>query len=294
MIEFGQKFNIPAVVCLGFFDSMHLGHVALYRRARELAMGSDSKVLLFTFSNSHFDVIGKSTKQIYTFDERLTVYKNVGVDDVISAVFDKQFMATSGQNFLQNLFETVNVKAVVCGFDYTCGCDRLSADGVKKYCDEHGAKCSIVDAVKLNGVKVSSTLVRELLSNSDVESANKLLSQDYFFEGKVTHGKHVGSALGFPTANVSVGDRLLPLGVFKGYATVDGVRYGALVNVGYQPTFDGQKPTVEAHLVGFDGNLYGKRVHVALTQFLRKTVRFNSADELKNQLQKDLHKVKND
>ncbi len=292
MIEFGEKLNTPLVLCLGFFDCMHKGHMALYYKARQLADSINAKVALFTFSNSHFDVLKNNVKQIYTFDERIQIYKNTGVDEVLSARFDRAFMSTTGEKFLQTLFDTLNLKAIVCGFDYSCGCDMLSSFRVSEFCRKHGADCFVVDAVTENGVKISSTLVRELITQCNIKQVNSLLSQNYFVSGVVTHGRQIGRRLGFPTANIEVCDRLLPQGVFAGYTVIDGVNYKAIINIGSKPTFNDKQCSVEAHVIGYDGNLYGKLLCLCLTDFLRNIKKFNSEDELKTQLQKDLQKVK--
>ena len=293
-ISFGEKFNKPIVITLGFFDCMHKGHVALYDVAREVADKNDCLCALLTFCNNHFDVIGMDVKPIYTFEERLSIYKNVGLDVVASATFDKKFMNLSADEFLQVL-SGYNLKHVVCGFDYTCGRDRKNSTYVKQYFENIGVGCTIVDEVLTDGEKISSTLVRKLLMQNQVEKANTLLSQPYFVTGVVKDGRKVGRLINFPTANLDVAvEKLLPVGVYGGKAQVDGVTYKAIVNVGAKPTFDLLQNSVEAHLIGFDGNLYGKTLTVELTKFLRSVTKFDSKDQLALQLAKDLESVAND
>ncbi len=291
VISFEQNFNQPIVLCLGFFDCMHVGHVALLEHAQKLA--SNCKVALFTFSNSHFETLKRPVKLIYTFDERLSLYQNLGVDVTLYAKFDGAFMSMSGNDFL-NKIASFNLQAVVCGADFTCGSDMLTASDVastlKNVCPVH-----VVDLVKQNGQKVCSSLIRQLIAENKISQANGYLSEPFFFEGIVEHGREVGHKLGFPTANLSVkSEKLMPQGVYSGTVTVDGKTFRAVVNVGGLPTFGVEKATVEAHLLNFDGNLYGKKVKIALTSFLRNAQKFPDEKALAQQLQKDVEVVLND
>ena len=293
LIEFGQKLNEPIILCLGYFGCMHMGHRALLDRAKLRARELGAKVALFTFSNNHLRVLGKDVKVLYTFEERLQIYSDLGVDYVLAAEFTEKFRNSSGAEFVKQLTD-YNLKGVVCGFDYTCGCDRLGS------CDLQNALASlcsvdVVEAVCWNGNKVSTTLIRALLAENDITSANKLLSEPYFLCGTVVSGRKVGSKIGFPTANLQIDvDKLLTNGVYGGVATLQGKTYKCIVNIGNKPTFGVDSATVEVHLIGFEGNLYGQDLKVALTKFLRKITKFASPDELTRQLQADRESVLND
>ena len=292
--SFGQQFNKPIVITLGFFDCMHKGHVALYNVARDVANQNDCLCALLTFANNLFEVIGVDVKPIYTFEERLTIYKNVGLDVVASATFDKDFMNLSADDFLQVL-SRYNIVHVVFGFDYTCGRDRKNSAYVKQYFDALGVGCTIVDEVLTDGVKISSTLVRNLLMQNKVERANELLSQPYFVTGKVVDGRKIGRMINFPTANLVISaEKLLPVGVYAGKAVVDGAEYRAIVNIGSKPTFDVATNSVEAHLIGFVGDLYCKTLTVELTKFLRKITKFENKEQLACQLRLDMESAAND
>lgn len=286
----GENYDAPIVLCLGFFDCMHKGHVSLLNEAKQLA-GSRAQTALFTFSNNHFATLGNPSKLIYTFEERQQLYQSLGVQTLLSANFDDAFKSLSGQQFLSMLCR-YNLMAVVCGEDYTCGSDRKTAvqtaQFLKDVCPVH-----IVPTLKQNGEKVSSTLVRKLLSQNKVEEANSLLSQPFFFCGTVQQGRHVGHQLGFPTANVDIAaDKLAPQGVYAGIVTVD-KPYKAIVNVGATPTFHTQTPKVEAHLLNFDGDLYGKQVKISLVRYLRPILTFQNGQQLAQQLKRDIE-VAND
>ena len=293
LIEFGQKLNEPIVLCLGYFGCMHSGHVALLDVAKHRARECGAKVALFTFSNNHLRVLGKDLKLLYTFKERLLIYESLGVDYVLAAEFTDEFRKRSGEEFVRQLIN-YNLKGVVCGFDYTCGSDRLGSNDLQKALS---ALCpvDIVDAVCWNGSKVSTTLIRSILADNELELANDLLSEPYFLMGKVVSGRKVGAKIGFPTANLQIdADKLLAEGVYSGVVELDNKSYKCIVNIGNKPTFDVDSSTVEVHLIGFDGDLYGRTLKVSLTKFLRKITKFANPSELTRQLQTDKERVLND
>ena len=272
---------------------MHRGHVALLDRAKTLAEQCGAQVALFTFCNNHLRVLGKDVKVMYSFEERLQLYDSLGVDYVLAAEFTEEFRARTGAEFIRQL-KSYNLKGAVCGFDYTCGCDRVGSHELKNALSKL-CPVEIVEPVCWNGNKVSTTLIRSLLQDNQLYLANSLLSEPYFLTGKVVSGRKVGSKIGFPTANLQVdSDKSLPLGVYGGIANVQGKTYKCIVNIGNKPTFDEYSATVEAHLIGFEGNLYNQVLKVSLTKFLRKITKFDSPEQLTGQLQADRESVLND
>lgn len=293
VIDFGKQLNCPIVLCLGYFGTMHRGHIELLQVAKLRASERGAKVALFTFSNNHLKVLGRDSTVVYTYSERLQLYESLGVDVVLSAEFNNEFRASTGEQFARKLAQ-YDLKGVVCGFDYSCGSDRM---GSKELTERLSGVCNvdIVDAICWNGAKVSTTLVRSLLEQSDISTVNMLLSEPYFVVGKVVHGRRVGSEMGFPTANLQVSsEKLLPIGVYGGTVEFDGHTYKAIINIGQKPTFGLDFVNIEAHILNFDGDLYGKTLKVALTKYLRPICKYDNANELAKQLQQDRETVLND
>lgn len=285
IVKFGEKFNSPIVVALGFFGCMHKGHLQLLHQAKQIARQNNAKVALFTFQNNHLQLLGSNVKQLYVFDERCKIYQNLGVDVLLTAQFDEQFKNTCANDFLK-ILSAYNLQGVVCGFDYTCGSDRQNSQYVCNFFANVPVK--IVDAVCQNGEKISTTYVRNLLADCKIQQANELLSQKFFFDGMVVHGRNVGSKLGFPTANVQVDiDKFLPTGVFAGYVELNQKFYRCIVNIGAKPTYNINESTVEVHIIDFCGDLYGQNLTVNLTKFLRPICKFDSAQQLIQQLKID-------
>lgn len=285
IVKFGQKLDTPLTLALGYFETMHLGHTALINQAKLVAADDGSKVAIFTFDR-------KSTKEVFTFDERMCLYERCGVDYVIVATFDKQFAATKGAEFFAKLNDLLNVKTFVCGFDYTFGNDRLDNFDLTRLIDGK-QRLFVCKQVSLDGQKVCSSAVRSLLAANDIKQVNKLLGRPYFISGKVCHGRGVGKTMGFPTANICVpSDKILPQGVFCGQTDIDGVAYPVIVNIGGKPTFDIADTTVEVHVVGYVGDLYGKNLTVELTDFIRDITKFDNQRQLAEQLTKDVDYAK--
>jgi riboflavin kinase/FMN adenylyltransferase len=290
-INLGEKLNRKFVIALGFFDAMHLGHLALVQRTKELAKEQECSAAIYTFSNNHFDTLGLNKKLIFTYNERLDIYQNVGVDVVVSSVFDKAFMAKTADEFLSQLL-TDECVGVVCGFDFTCGGDRKNSQYVYEYCQNKNTMCEIVPQITHNGAKVSSTLVKTLLQQHKIEDANALLFEPYSITGTVVSGRKVGRRLGFPTANICCDcDKMLIEGVYAATTVLDGVQYKAVLNVGAKPTFDIADSSVELHIINFDGDIYGRTLKIFLTKYIRDIVKFTTQEQLTAQLQQDKNEV---
>ncbi len=288
-IEYTQQYNKPLVLALGFFDCMHVGHMQLINNAKKLA-SDNAEVAIMTFCNNHFAQLGKDTKLLYSYQERLDIYQHCGVDVVVEAVFDRQFMALTGDMNLDALTNNKNIVGIVCGYDHRSGSDMKDHTHIQQYCKDKNIPCVVVDQISNDsGVKISSSLIRQLVAEHNFDTINNLLSEPYHISGTVNSGRGVGHRLGFATANVSVSaDKLLPTGVFVGKVQLcDNSVYTAIVNIGRAPTFSVESVNVEAHLLGYSGDLYGQFVKVYITRYLREIVCFDTKEQLISQLEHD-------
>lgn len=292
-LKLGETYQGKIVLALGFFDCLHLGHRALLTKAIEVAKQKNCQSAIMTFENNYFSLFGVQTKLVYTFEERLKILDKIGIDVVISKNFDKDFMQNTSKDFW-NEISKYDVSAIVCGFDYTFGCDRADAKILEQYCNENKIQLFCLSPITANGKKISTTLVKECLDNNDIKLANYCLVDNYTISGIVVHGRHAGAKLGFPTANIQVScDKYLPNGVFYGTVNLDKI-YKCIVNIGNVPTFNVDKESVEAHIIGFDGDLYQKNITVTINGYIRPIKRFNSDEDLISQLKKDIKVCEND
>lgn len=276
-----ERYPAPCALLLGGFDGFHAGHMALLQEAKKTGL----PVGLTSISGC------KAGSDIFTFAEREKIFGDAGFCFVLEFSFTEHFRNTSAEDFIGDLFAKANAEAVFCGEDFHFGKGAAGTTALLKAL----APCpvSVLPLKSENGEKISSGKIKELLSGGRMQEVNRLLCSDYFVEGIVEHGREVGRTYGFPTLNLTYPKEKFPIreGVYVGYAETEAGTYPAIVNFGARPTFGVAEKKVEAYLKGFSGDLYGTRVRVYPTEFLRPVQKFSSEEELKKQLEKDVARV---
>ena len=290
-LEEYQPHPAGACVALGFFDGVHLGHRAVIESCVADSGGLASVVL--TFLESPAKVLGRAVPPLLSDNARKAeLMEALGVDELIFA----DFCAVKDMPpaaFIQDILtEKLNAKQVYCGFNYRFG-QNGAGDTValEKLCGEKGISVRVKEPVFCDGEQVSSSRIRELISQGAIDRANRLLGCRYAVEGSIGSGNHIGGQLGFPTVNLSIGDgTAVPrFGVYASDVVIDGVRYRGATNIGVHPTVgENEKPLCETFLLDFGGgDLYGKRIRCELKKFIRPEMRFDSVEELTEQIRKD-------
>lgn len=281
----------PAVIALGMFDGVHLGHRALINRLLEEAKRLDAVPCVFTFSNHPLEVLGGSVRLLSSTRERNQMLRSLGTQDVESVPFTREMAALSTEEFIDLIAARWEISGLVVGYNYTCG-DRGAGtpETLKEIGVRRGFSVSVVDPVLYDGAPVSSTRIREAVERGDVTLAEKLLSRRYSLSGKVVVNKRIGRRIGFPTANIEADPkRVIPAdGVYASVAFVGGSAYRAVTNIGTNPTVHGEALTIETHLIDFDADIYGETLSVAFRKRLRGEAKFDSLDALKEQIQADV------
>lgn len=294
-IAYDQAFDRPITVCLGFFDSLHVGHVGLIRKAQLLAYKYDCQSAVFTFDNNPFRFLGKDSLQVLTYPERLYRLQNLGVDVVIKATFDQSFADMAPQDFLERLIEGKNIKAIVVGSDYTYGKGAQgNVDSLRNFCIIHDIELAVEDMRLLpGGNKVSSRYLRKLVERADLKEIATQLATPYFVLGKVVHGRADGAKIGFKTANIEypTDKTRLPQGVYETLVSIDGISLKAVTNVGAHPTFGDDAYNVEAHIIGLSSDLYDKLIVVEFVSKIRDIRKFDDKEQLSEQIKKDIEYV---
>lgn len=295
-INFGEKYDAPLALALGFFDCVHRGHAAVISSAREYAAAHGCECAVFTFSNDPGAFVGKRAR-IYTFEERAEALRGLGVDVIVAAEFDSRFAALSREHFAEVLRDTLDLRAIRAGEDYTYGAQRAGdASTLDEDFGAYGVDIGVLPLLFIDGEKqkISSTAVKEALSAGDIARANALLSEPYFMLGRVSHAHGRGGTFGFPTANIPFDNsRLAPApGVYATKVTVGGKVFLGGTNVGTKPTFGDEKPSVETFILDFDGDIYGKNIKLAFYQRLRGISDFGSAEGLAAQLERDVAHIR--
>ena len=284
----------PRVVALGTFDGVHLGHRELMKQGKKLAEETKSVLRVCIFDRHPLEILRPENVPalLTTADEQAERLENAGAEELRVIPFTREPAETEPEDFLRHLRDECDLKAVVSGWNYTFGrkgrgnADLLIEDGIK-----NGYKVLIVPPVKTDsGEIISSTSVREKLLQGDLDIANTMLGQPYTITGTVVSGKHEGTRIGVPTANIQPEKKkLLPAyGVYACRLSNNGKSWKAVVNIGLQPTIPSGYPTVEAHALGAEMNLYGQTARVELLKRLRQEVCFPDTQELKNQILQDI------
>ena len=282
------------VIALGFFDGVHLGHQALLRTAVERAAEKDLSSAVFTFDRSPKEfVTGVKVPLLTTNDERRATIQNLfPVDSVIIEPFDEQMMTMPWVDFVLMLAQKYHAGWLVAGHDFRFGHKNAGTPALLcKKAAQLGMGCDIIPAVTLDGETVSSTLIRQLLRDGEMERARQLLGHSYTITGEVLHGKGLGRTIGAPTLNVIPAEGLLipAYGVYATRVSVAGRQYDAVTNVGVRPTVDENGGvTVESHLLDVSEQLYGKECRVEFVKLLRREQKFADLSALQAQIAKDV------
>ena len=293
----GTKKAGERVVALGTFDGVHLGHQALLKTAKAYARAHDIPLRVYTFDRHPLEVIAPkfAPKILTTLHEKMSKMCRLGVDEVQLVTFDRDMADLEPEAFLCRLREAMDVRAVVAGWNYTFG--RKAEGNAEMLCrdgKEHSYDVLIEQPVtREDGMAISSTLIREELQAGNMEEADSLMRGPYTISGTVVEGKHEGHLLGFPTANVAYPARkVLPAyGVYTCLIDTAERVYPGVVNIGIQPTLPSGKVTVEAHALEGKPELYGRKVRLTVIDRLRGEIKFNSIEELKDQIERDKEKA---
>lgn len=286
----------PSCVTVGTFDGLHIGHREILRRLVDISRAEGLRSVAITFDPHPRQVLapGVPVNFVLTRREKLDAFRDTGVDCLIVHPFSHEFASLKAEEFLQDLLcKRLNMRHLVKGFNNHFGADRLSSpDAIRDIGVRCGFDVTQVSAESTDGVQVSSTLIRKLVSEGQVYDASRLLGYFYPISGVVAHGREIGRTMGFPTANIMLDDscKILPApGAYAAVAMLDGREFPTMLNIGSNPTVnsDGSRMTLEAHLIGFSGDLYGSVLSLRLIERLREERRFPSLDALRAQLEKD-------
>ena len=280
-------------VTVGNFDGVHLGHARIIERLIEKSNAVGGKAIVLTFDPHPVRLLrpDEAPPPLTWTDRKMELLAALGVDSMIAYPTDQSLLELNPDDFFQEIIiEGLGAQAMVEGPNFFFGHNRAGNIGtLRTLADEADVSLDIVAPYESEGGIVSSSRIRRLIAEGNVGDARQMLTQPYRIRGMVTHGAGRGASIGFPTANVDAIDTLLPAkGVYAGRTFVDGKVWPAAINVGPNPTFGEDATKVEAHVIGFEGELYHKPLEVDFWQHLRDIQPFDSVDELKAQLSRDV------
>ena len=286
------------MAAVGFFDGVHVGHRYFIREMRQLAEERRLKTAIFTFPVHPRVVLQEDyrPKLLNSFDEKLTLLASTGVDYCVVMDFTPELAVCTAHDFIVKILsEQWCVRCLLVGYDHRFG--RHRTDGFDEYVG-YGKSCGMeilhASSFICNKKAVSSSQIRQLLSECHVEAAARLLTYPFRLKGYVVHGRQVGRTLGFPTANIEIEEpcKIWPgLGVYAVWVYVGKSRHKGMLAIGNRPTLDGEQVSVEVHILHFSGTIYRQKIEVDFIQFLRENRKFDNPDELRSQLLIDRRQV---
>jgi riboflavin kinase/FMN adenylyltransferase len=296
--------NLPlfenACITIGSFDGVHKGHLKVINQLQEEAKAVNGTSIVITFYPHPKQVVSneKAITQLNTFDEKCKLLENTGIDCLVVIPFNKSFSEMTAENYIKDfLVKTFHPKIIAIGYDHKFGKNRtgnisLLVDLSKQY----DYKVKEISEHLLNEITISSTKIRNCISNGQIETANELLGYYYSFSGKVIEGNKIGRTIDFPTANIQTEDtnKLLPsIGVYAVSVFIPSLKtsYKGMMNIGVRPTIGGNNQVIEVHLIDFDKMIYGEKLTVFVKQKIRDEVKFDSLEHLKTQLIHDKMKA---
>ena len=286
-----------AVVTIGNFDGVHLGHQALFHEVIERAETIGGTSVAMTFEPHPLRVLKQNNHPplITLHEQKIELIARANVDVLISVPFTRDFAALTPREFVEDiLLRKVGMQAIVVGGDYTFGRNREGNLGMLRTFGElFDFQVVLADWIKMKRTlsgRISSTKIRELVMAGGVDEVQPLLGRYYQIRGEVAHGRNRGGKLlGFPTANINLQDELCPkTGVYAVTVECLDKKYQGVANIGYSPTFDDHIFTVEVHILDFEQNIYGKKIRVNFVKRIRDEIKFSSLEELSDAIRNDV------
>ena len=278
------------IFALGFFDGVHLGHQALLKACCRMAGETGTVPGVVTFGN-HPDalVFGKEPALINTWQDRMRMFENYGIQSVEILPFDKKMMTMPWEDFFQKL-RKMGAAGLVCGNDFCFGYQgQGTPEKLAGACAEAKIPCEIVPEQTVHGQRISSTHIRHLLEQGEMGEAVAFLGHPHLLTGEVIHGRQLGRTIGIPTANLELRkDLVVPrFGVYACRALVKGKWYPAVTNIGTRPTVGGQNITVEPWILDYEGNLYGRQITLEFYEFVRPERKFPDLESLQAEIRRN-------
>ena len=284
--------------CIGYFDGLHKGHIQLVNNAIDNAKENNRLSCLITFDPDPIVIVKNLNfrKHLTPLDFKIDIAKKIGVDVVVVLNMTKEMSMLEPKEFIDTILVSLNVEYLVCGYDFRFGYKGAGDSDALKELGKEKFVTRVINPVVFNNQKISSTRIIEALNEGDVELVSTLLNRPYSIKSKVVHGRKQGRKIGFPTINLEYNNEYYTPkeGVYAGLGIVDGKVYRAMTNVGHNLTFNHyEQLSIEAYLLDFNHDVYGKEVEIMFTHRLRDELKFDTIDELIEQMKDDELQTKN-
>ena len=295
------RIDTGSALTVGSFDGVHLGHKSIFENLIAISEKQNLESVIITFDPHPRKVLGtadKNFKLLTNLDEKIELFEQIGIDQIVIITFTKEFSKLSYRQFVENiLVEKLNVREMVIGYDHHFGKDREG--GIDKLIELgkiHGFSVKQISPFTTNSKTISSSLIRQLLEEGEIEKANEFLGRQYSIEGKVVKGDGRGREIGFPTANIQLEDedKVIPKrGVYAVDVVYENKLFKGMMNIGNRPTFNFDPLTLEVHIFKFNVYIYDAFIKIRFKKYIREEKKFSNVNELKTQLIDDKNKSEN-
>ena len=282
------------IITLGTFDGVHIGHKKILEKVLQNTNGEQYESLVLTFfPHPRMVLQGDSDiKLLNTINEKIDLLQGIGIENLVIHPFDEAFSRLTAEEFVKTiLVDRLNIQKIIIGYDHRFGRNRTAnIDDLFNYGEQYGFEVEQISVQEINEISVSSTKIRQALSEGDMTLANDYLGYDYFITGTVVEGKQLGRTINFPTANIKIQEnyKLIPQnGVYIVKSGIENKIVYGMMNIGFNPTVNGQNRSIEVHYFDFNAELYDKEIQVSILHRIRSEQKFPSFDLLKEQLEKD-------
>ncbi len=282
------------ILTLGTFDGVHVGHQKIIQKLIQNASDYNCESLILTFFPHPRMVLqeGSDLKLLNTIDEKSALLEKMGLDNLVIHPFDKEFSRLTAEEFVKTiLVDALNIQKIIIGYDHRFGRNRsANIDDLILYGKHYNFEVEQISAQEINAVSISSTKIRNAILEGNMALANEYLGYTYNLKGTVIKGKKLGRTIGFPTANLKIEEeyKLIPKnGVYIVKSSINQKIVFGIMNIGINPTVNGEKLSIEVHFIDFDGDLYNSKIEISVLERIRDEQKFDSIELLKNQIQED-------
>ena len=279
----------PCILTLGTFDGIHKGHRTIISKLISESKKHELKSIILTFFPHPRNIVSsKKIKSISTIDEKIQIFSELDLDELIIQNFNKSFSEMGAEEFIKLLVNNLNLKKIIVGYNHRFGKNRSADINVlRDFSVKYDFEVVEIKAFEVEKIKISSTKIRNAISDGNIDVCNNYLGYNFNINGIVVKGKSIGKSIGFPTANINIAEeyKIIPKnGVYLVRCFFEKNKFYGMMNIGFNPTFGSNEKTIEVNIFDFNRDLYDKNIRIEFLKFIRDEIKFDNAEELQNQL----------
>ena len=279
----------PSILTLGTFDGIHQGHRTIISKLTSESKKNKLRSIILTFFPHPRNIVSsEKIKSISTIDEKIQIFSELDLDELIIQNFNKSFSEMGAEEFIKLLVNNLNLKKIIVGYNHRFGKNRTADINVlRDFSVKYDFEVVEIKAFEVEKIKISSTKIRNAINNGNIDVCNNYLGYNFNINGIVVKGKSIGKSIGFPTANINIAEeyKIIPKnGVYLVRCFFEKNKFYGMMNIGFNPTFGSNEKTIEVNIFDFNRDLYDKNIRIEFLKFIRDEIKFDNAEELQNQL----------